>query len=100
MARRALRSYALLAIGPIVWFGLVTAAFWWSGHFDLYLQANFQAASTYAVAVQLSWSSLVKRMDQQVRNNYVLWLSLFLTPLYLILERDLTARNDATSVMF
>ena len=85
---RTLKYCALLAVGPLVCLAATAGYTAFKGQFDDYLLSNFIAGITYVRSDALSLSMLFRRLVGQVTWQTLLWLSLALTPLYLLRARD------------
>jgi 4-amino-4-deoxy-L-arabinose transferase-like glycosyltransferase len=83
-----LKSYVLLAIGPILLFVLAGAYFSLNGHWADFIEANFRSAATYARGEPFLWPDFIRRLITQIRFNALIWLGVFLSPFYLAFVKD------------
>ncbi len=83
-----LKSYVLLAIGPILLVSLAGAYFALNGHWANFIEANFRSAATYVEGEPFLWPDLIRRLITQIRFNTLIWLGVLLSPFYLAFVRD------------
>ena len=98
-ARRTLKYYALLAVGPILFLGLTAGYAALKGSFSDYVYANFIAGGAYTTAGKFALATLLERLVGQATGNPLLWVSLALTPIYLARARDV-ARPERRAFLF
>jgi len=83
-----LKSYALLAAGPLLITGLVGAIMALHGYWADFFDTNFRSAAIYVGGEPFDWLSLVRRLISQVRLNTLIWLGVILAPFYLVFVPD------------
>jgi 4-amino-4-deoxy-L-arabinose transferase-like glycosyltransferase len=91
---RIFKSYALLSIGSSFIFLVVVLYFALNGQLQGYLDAAFLTNLAYGSLAGLSWSKLKPVLRQQFANYALVWISIFLTPLYLKIPRDSRREED------
>ncbi len=91
-----LKSYALLAIGPLLLVGLAGAYMTLHGHWADFVEANFRSAVTYAGTEPFVWSDFIRRLIFQIRINILIWLGFFLTPFYLAVVKEVDREERST----
>ena len=85
-----LKTYALLAIGPLLVIGLVGIYFALNSHWPDFVETNFRSAAIYAGSEPFLWPDFIRRLIQQIRFNSLIWLGVILTPLYLTFSADIS----------
>jgi 4-amino-4-deoxy-L-arabinose transferase-like glycosyltransferase len=86
---QAVKSTALLLIGPLILFLITIAYFASAGHLDDYIYANFIAGPIYSQSFDFRIIDLFPIASNQIASNTLLWVVLLVAPLFLFLERDM-----------
>ncbi len=95
-----LQSYIWLSLGFILPLSLISLYFVFNGHFDLYFYANFIANKARTIDNAFSFAALIKAILNQVKDNFLLWSCLLLTPLYLSLNRGIDSEERSKITVF
>jgi hypothetical protein len=82
------RAWGLLIAPAVVVLILNIGYFAAHGLLGQYIHANFTANAIYAANTPNSLGRVVQRLAQQLVGNPLAWLGLFMTPLYLLLVKD------------
>lgn len=95
-----LKYYALLSIGFILPFLLISLYFIFNKQFDSYLYSNFVANKARTIDNSFSFTTLAEAIKNQVNSNPTLWLWLLITPFYISITRKIDSEERKKIAFF
>lgn len=81
--KKLLKFYVFLCMGFIVPFIVTTLYFLILGYFNEYIYATWTANQKYIAISDFYFRNLLPSVIEQIYNNFILYLCLFLSPIYL-----------------
>lgn len=94
------KNFVLVGAGFLIVFFLTILYFLCSGHYPEYAHANFFANKMYIATADVSIRVFILSFAHHVRENFIIWLFFFFSPVYLFFSRSLLTNEAKRNIVY